>query len=85
MPTPTMSFEMRLALLVFNGVQAWPGARDLALYTDAVTGSTFAIEPGQTVGQGLAAFILRWNTLSGDEGSRMTALSSPDHREERTA
>lgn len=60
-----MTFEMRLALLTFNGVQTWPGAqRDLALYTDAVTGSTFSIEAGQTVGQGLAAFIVRWNAMS---------------------
>lgn len=59
-----MTFEMRLALLTFNGVQAWPGGRDLALYTDAVTGSTFSIESGQTVGQGLAAFIVRWQALS---------------------
>ena len=62
-----MTFEMRLALLTFNGVQAWPGARDLALYTDAVTGSTFSIEAGQTVGQGLAAFIVRWNAISAPE------------------
>jgi len=67
MSSPIMSFEMRLALLTFNGVQAWQGARDLALYTDAVTGSTFAIEPGHTIGQGLAAFIVRWTALSEPE------------------
>lgn len=70
-----MSFEMRLALLTFNGVQAWPGAREVALYTDAVTGSTFSIAPGQTVGQGLAAFITRWQVLGGEDDGAPAAPS----------
>jgi hypothetical protein len=83
MQTPMMSFEMRVALLIFNGVQAWPGGRDLALYTDAVTGSTFAIEPGQTVGQGLAAFIVRWQALSEPERAQAQepALALGDRRD----
>lgn len=60
-----MTFETRLALLTFNGVQAFPGTTPLYLFTDALTGSTFAIKPGQSVGQGLAEFVARWETLSG--------------------
>lgn len=61
-----MTFETRLALLTFNGVQAFPGMEPRYLFTDAVTGSTFCISAGQTVGQGLAAFQLRWEALSGE-------------------
>lgn len=61
-----MTFETRLSLLTFNGVQAFPGMEPLYLFTDAVTGSTFSIAAGQTVGQGLAAFQLRWEALSGE-------------------
>lgn len=62
----SMTFETRLALLTFNGVQRWPNGRDLALFTDQVTGSTFSVEPHETVGQGLAKFIARWEVLGGD-------------------
>lgn len=83
MSTQMMSFDMRLALLTFNGVQAWPGGRDLALYTDAVTGSTFSIEPGQTIGQGLAAFVVRWNALSAPEQAQAqeSALAVGERRD----
>lgn len=61
-----MTFETRLALLTFNGVQAFPGTTPLYLFTDALTGSTFSIKPGQPIGQGLAEFVARWDALSGD-------------------
>jgi hypothetical protein len=51
-----MTFETRLALLTFNGVQAFPGMEPRYLFTDAVTGSTFCISAGQTVGQGWPRF-----------------------------
>lgn len=83
MSTQMMSFDMRLALLTFNGVQSWPGGRDLALYTDAVTGSTFSIEPGHTIGQGLASFIVRWNAMSDPEQAQAqeAALAAGERRD----
>lgn len=60
-----MTFETRLSLLIFNGVQEFPGGPSHTLFTDPVTGSTFSIPAGQPIGQGLADFIIRWKELGG--------------------
>lgn len=82
-----MTFETRLALLTFNGVQAFPGMDPLYLFTDALTGSTFSVKPGQPIGQGLAAFIIHWQALSGEcERARPSLLGTPcEHGLERRA
>jgi len=54
-----MDFTARLALLRFDGATQY-GADWLYHFTDALTGSTFSIQPGETVGEGLCRFILRW-------------------------
>ncbi len=82
-----MTFDTRLALLTFNGVQAFPGMDPLYLFTDALTGSTFSIRAGETIGQGLAAFILRWEALSRDREPAQAAcggVASFGHREHAT-
>ncbi|HNP80162.1 MAG TPA: hypothetical protein PKN47_01765 [Nitrospira sp.] len=81
-----MTFETRMSLLTFNGVQAFPGAEPLYLFTDACTGSTFSIRAGETIGQGLAAFVLRWDALSRDRepAGACGGVASFDHREHTT-
>ncbi len=55
-----MTFEMRLAMLRFDGHTDFGQGRCLYYFSDAQTGSTFAIEPGQCLGRALADFALRW-------------------------
>ncbi len=58
-----MTFETRLSLLRVEGVQEF-GDERLILFTDMLTGSSFSLRPGETVGQALAQFALRWELLS---------------------
>jgi hypothetical protein len=55
-----MNFEVRLSLLRFEGIQVCEGHQPVGVFTDLDTGSTFHVEPGQTLGQALAQFALRW-------------------------
>lgn len=71
-----MTFETRLALLTFNGVQAFPGMAPLYLFTDALTGSTFSVRPDQTVGQALAEFTMRWEMLSRERASQSAEVTA---------
>lgn len=56
-----MTAEERLQQLRFNGIQGvGPGRVPLALVTDAETGSTFALVPGETMAEALARFAATW-------------------------
>jgi hypothetical protein len=59
----TPDFAARLAMVVFHGEQDFGTGRTVSLFTDALTGSTFSVKRGETVGQGLARFIHRWNHI----------------------
>jgi hypothetical protein len=50
-------------MVVFHGEQDFGTGRTVSLFTDALTGSTFSVKRGETVGQGLARFIHRWNNI----------------------
>ncbi len=57
-----MDFLTRLSRVTYNGVMDIAGP-SISLFTDPVTKSTFSVQPGQTLGEGLTAFIDRWENL----------------------
>lgn len=60
MKKASMDFTTRLALIRFDGVTDFKKHGKVFQFTDAVTGSSFDIRPGQCIGRALADFIVRW-------------------------
>lgn len=59
--TAEMDFHTRLALLRFDGLSdLGKHGGKMFQFTDAVTGSSFDVKPGQCVGRALTDFMVRW-------------------------